>query len=169
MRTPCGNVYSHDHLKKVAETARKQGIMVITNDQTIFGDNPFVPMGKFATIVPVLTLGGISKGWVVPGWKIGWIALSGSIHLDITPDPSTIIQNRPSSFEFTVRVFLISVSIPLPPLHHSIEKGDKKFFAKKNERLKHNVDLACGRLKDIPCLVCPKKPESCTYLLVKIL
>lgn len=45
-------------------------------DQTIFGDNPFVPMGKFASIVPVLTLAGISKGWVVPGWKIGWIALN---------------------------------------------------------------------------------------------
>lgn len=53
--------------------------MVISDevyDQTIFGDNPFVPMGKFASIVPVLTLAGISKGWVVPGWKIGWIALN---------------------------------------------------------------------------------------------
>lgn len=45
-------------------------------DRTIFGDNPFVSMGKFASIVPVLTLAGISKGWVVPGWKIGWIALN---------------------------------------------------------------------------------------------
>nr|ACH41761.1 SUR1-like protein [Brassica rapa subsp. chinensis] len=106
---PCGNVYSHDHLHKVADAARKLGIMVITDevyDQTIFGDNPFVPMAKFASIVPVLTLGGISKGWVVPGWKIGWIALNDpegvfestkvvqSIKqsLDITPDPSTIIQ-----------------------------------------------------------------------------
>ena len=45
-------------------------------NQTMFGDNPLVPMAKFASIVPVLTLGGISKGWAVPGWKIGWIALN---------------------------------------------------------------------------------------------
>ncbi|XP_020887575.1 S-alkyl-thiohydroximate lyase SUR1 [Arabidopsis lyrata subsp. lyrata] len=161
---PCGNVYSHDHLKKVAETARKLGIMVISDevyDQTIFGDNPFVPMGKFASIVPVLTLAGISKGWVVPGWKIGWIALNDpegifettkvvqSIkqNLDVTPDPATIIQAA------------------LPAI---LEKADKNFFAKKNKILKHNVDLVCDRLKDIPCVVCPKKPESCTYLLTKL-
>ncbi|KAL0654792.1 hypothetical protein Bca4012_075376 [Brassica carinata] len=32
--------------------------------------------------------------------------------------------------------------------------------------LRHNVDLVCDRLKDIPCVVFPKKPESCTYLLL---
>ncbi|CAF1719070.1 unnamed protein product [Brassica napus] len=161
---PCGNVYSHHHLQKVAETARKLGIMVITDEvynQTIFGDNPLVPMAKFASIVPVLTLGGISKGWVVPGWKIGLIALNDpegvfastnvaqSIrqNLEITPDPSTIIQAA------------------LPEI---LEKTDKSFFAKKNKILKHNVDLVCHWLKDIPCVICPKKPESCTYLLTKL-
>ncbi|CAN6904353.1 unnamed protein product [Brassica oleracea var. botrytis] len=34
--------------------------------------------------------------------------------------------------------------------------------------LRHNVDLVCDRLKDIPCVVFPKKPESCTYLLTKL-
>lgn len=38
-----------------------------------FGSNPFVPMGKFSSTVPVITLGSISKTWIVPGWKLGWI------------------------------------------------------------------------------------------------
>ena len=42
---------------------------------TVFGSNPFVPMGKFSSIVPVMTLGSISKGWSVPGWRTGWVAL----------------------------------------------------------------------------------------------
>lgn len=67
--------------------------------------------------------------------------------LDITPDPSTIIQAA------------------LPEI---LEKVDENFFAKKNKILKRNVDLVCDRLKDIPCVVCPKKPESCTYLLVTL-
>ncbi|XP_010526505.1 PREDICTED: S-alkyl-thiohydroximate lyase SUR1-like [Tarenaya hassleriana] len=161
---PCGNVYTHDHLKKVAETARKLGIMVISDevyDQTIYGDNPFVPMGKFSSIAPVITLGAISKGWVVPGWRIGWMAMNDpegvfkttgvvqSIkqHLDITPDPSTMLQ------------------VALPQI---LENTKKEFFAKKSAILKQNVDLVCDGLKDIPCIVCPKKPESCTYLLTKL-
>ncbi|XP_009129641.1 probable aminotransferase TAT1 [Brassica rapa] len=161
---PCGNVYSYDHLKKVAEMARKLGIMVITDEvysQTIFGDNPFVPMGEFGSIAPVITLGGISKGWIVPGWRIGWIALNDpkgifkstgvaqSIqqNLDITPDANTLVQNA------------------LPQI---LEKSNKEMFAKKNSILKQNLDLVCDKLMDIPCVVCTKKPESCTYLLTKL-
>jgi tyrosine/nicotianamine family aminotransferase len=76
---PCGNVYTYEHLKKVAEVARKLGIMVISDEvynQTIYGENKFVPMGIFSSITPVVTLGSISKGWLVPGWRIGWIAMN---------------------------------------------------------------------------------------------
>ena len=41
-----------------------------------FGSNPFVPMGVFGSIVPVLTLGSLSKRWIVPGWRLGWIVTS---------------------------------------------------------------------------------------------
>ncbi|VVB11261.1 unnamed protein product [Arabis nemorensis] len=161
---PCGNVYTYDHLKKVAEMARKLGLMVISDEvynQTIYGDNPFVPMGIFASISPVVTLGSISKGWLVPGWRIGWIAMNDpsnvfkttgvveSIkeHLDISPDPSTILQ------------------FALPNI---LEKTEKDFFENNNSILSQNVDFAFDALKDIHCLICPKKPESCTYLLTKL-
>ncbi len=48
-----------------------------------FGSNPFVPMGVFGSIVPILTLGSISKRWIVPGWRLGWI---------VTCDPNGIFQ-----------------------------------------------------------------------------
>ncbi|EOA19176.1 hypothetical protein CARUB_v10007855mg [Capsella rubella] len=161
---PCGNVYTYEHLKKVAEMARKLGIMVISDEvynKTIYGENKFVPMGIFSSIAPVVTLGSISKGWFVPGWRIGWIAMNDpdnvfkttgvveSIkeHLDISPDPSTILQ------------------FALPNI---LEKTKKDFFDKSNLILSQNVDLAFDALKDIPCLTCPKKPESCTYLVTKL-
>lgn len=40
-------------------------------------------MGTFASIVPVITLGSISKRWIVPGWRLGWI---------VTNDPDGILQ-----------------------------------------------------------------------------
>ncbi|KAF3596735.1 hypothetical protein DY000_02027466, partial [Brassica cretica] len=161
---PCGNVYTYQHLKKVAEMAKKLGIMVISDEvykHTIYGENPFVPMGIFASIVPVVTLGSVSKGWLVPGWRIGWMAMhdpnnvfktTGVVEsikdlLNISPDPSTILQ------------------VALPNI---LEKTKKDFFDKKNLTFRQNVDMMFDALKEVPCLVCPKKPESCAYLVTKL-
>ncbi|KAF3601856.1 hypothetical protein F2Q69_00033336 [Brassica cretica] len=119
----------------VADMARKLGILVIADEvcrETIYGDNPFVPMGKFSLIAPVITLGSISKGWIVPGWRIGWIALNDprgllkstgvakSIqhNIDINPDVTTVFQ------------------FALPDI---LEKSTKETFAEKNLILKQNV------------------------------
>ncbi|URE39299.1 Nicotianamine aminotransferase [Musa troglodytarum] len=97
--------------KMVANAAKRLGIMVIADevyDHLVFGSNPFVPMGVFGNTVPVLTLGSISKRWVVPGWRLGWIVTSDpngvfketkivdniTTMLNITTDPATFIRGN---------------------------------------------------------------------------
>jgi aspartate/methionine/tyrosine aminotransferase len=79
-----------------------------------FGSNPFVPMGVFGSIVPVLTLGSLSKRWIVPGWRLGWIVTSDlngifqesgvgvlffqSIYLYLTTDLFDIVTLRVDNF-----------------------------------------------------------------------
>uniref|UniRef100_A0A452ZBB1 Aminotransferase class I/classII large domain-containing protein n=1 Tax=Aegilops tauschii subsp. strangulata TaxID=200361 RepID=A0A452ZBB1_AEGTS len=75
---PCGSVYSYDHLAKVAEVARKLGILVIADEvygKLVLGSAPFIPMGMFGHITPVLSIGSLSKSWIVPGWRLGWVAV----------------------------------------------------------------------------------------------
>ncbi|ESQ46510.1 hypothetical protein EUTSA_v10000548mg [Eutrema salsugineum] len=144
---PCGNVYTYDHLNKVAEMARKLGIMVISDEaynRVVFGDRPFIPMGMFASIAPVITLGSISKGWVVPGWRV---IQAIEDCLDLTPQPSLILQEA------------------LPDI---LEKTPKEFFDQKIKAMRVSAELSYERLSDTPCLFCPKKPESCSYLWVKL-
>ena len=51
--------------------------MVISDEvQFVFGSKPFIPMCVFGETVPVVTLGGISKRWMVPGYRFGWIAVT---------------------------------------------------------------------------------------------
>ncbi|MBA0573964.1 hypothetical protein Golob_001208, partial [Gossypium lobatum] len=106
---PCGNVYSYQHLKKIAETAEKLKIPVIADEvygHLVFGDNPFVPMGVFGSMVPVLTLGSLSKRWIVPGWRLGWFVIN---------DPSCMFKNPKVIFFLLdiVSAFLSSILLVL--------------------------------------------------------
>jgi len=58
-----------------------------------FGSKPFVPMGVFGSIVPVLTLGSLSKRWIVPGWRLGWF---------VTTDPSGSFKDPKVSNSFNL-------------------------------------------------------------------
>ncbi|PWA39858.1 tyrosine/nicotianamine aminotransferase, Pyridoxal phosphate-dependent transferase [Artemisia annua] len=161
---PCGNVFTYDHMQKIAETAKQLGILVISDEvyaHQVFGDKPFIPMGVFGHIAPVLTLGTLSKRWIVPGWRFGWIAMTdpagilkqtgiaGCLKscLTITADPPTVIQG----------------AIP-----HVIENTSESFFLNINKLLKDAADLFYERLKDIPLLTCPHKPEGSMFAMVKL-
>ncbi|KAL6654103.1 hypothetical protein ACP70R_007568 [Stipagrostis hirtigluma subsp. patula] len=161
---PCGNVYTYEHLAKVAETARKLGIFVIADEvyaHLTFGEKKFVPMGVFGSVAPVLTVGSISKRWMVPGWRLGWIVtndLNGVFqrtkvvdsiksYLDISTDPATFIQGA------------------IPQL---IENTKEQFFDKTVEVLRQTADICWEKLKEISCITCPSKPESSMFVMVKL-
>ncbi|KAJ1704411.1 hypothetical protein LUZ63_004190 [Rhynchospora breviuscula] len=161
---PCGNVFSYEHLAKVAETAKKLGIFVIADEvyaHLTFGPNKFVPMGVFSSTVPVITLGSISKRWVVPGWRLGWIATHDSNdilkrtkvvdsiknYLDISTDPATFMQGA------------------IPDL---IANTNEDFFLKTVETLKTTADICYNKLKEIKCVTCPSKPEGSMFVMISL-
>ncbi|KAK9222076.1 hypothetical protein WN944_010507 [Citrus x changshan-huyou] len=161
---PCGNVYTYQHLQKIAETAKKLGIMVIADevyDHLAFGNTPFVPMGVFGSIVPVLTLGSISKRWIVPGWRLGWL---------VTSDPNGILQD--SGIVDSIKSFLNISSDPATFIQGAVpqilEKTEEEFFSKITDILRETADICYDRLKEIPCITCPKKPEGSMFVMVKL-
>nr|CAB3467920.1 unnamed protein product [Digitaria exilis] len=141
---PSGAVYSYQHLAKIAETARKLGIMVISDEvyeHFVFGSKPFVPMGVFGEIAPVVTLGGISKRWMVPGWKLGWIALT---------DPMGILRRKKGA---------------IPQI---IANTDETFFRNVMNVMRETAEICYQKLKDIEGITCPHKPEGSMFVMVKL-
>ncbi|KAI3830619.1 hypothetical protein MKX03_016451 [Papaver bracteatum] len=161
---PCGSVYTYEHLKKVAEIAKKLGILVIADEvygHLTFGKNPFVPMGVFGYIVPVLTLGSISKRWMVPGWRIGWLVAS---------DPNGVLKET-KVVESIISCLKISACDPATFIQAAIpqiiEKTTDEFFNNVISILRKSAEFVYDQIKDIDCLTCPNKSEGAMFLMVK--
>ncbi|XP_022139746.1 probable aminotransferase TAT2 [Momordica charantia] len=161
---PCGNVYSYQHLKKIAETAEKLGILVIADEvygHLAFGSKPFVPMGVFGSTVPVLTLGSLSKRWIVPGWRLGWF---------VTSDPSGTFR-KPKVLERIKKYFdilggpatFIQAAVP-----QILESTDEVFFKKTINLLKQTSEICCRKIQEIPCITCTHKPEGSMAVMVRL-
>ena len=78
---PTGAVYSKRTLEKVLELARQHGLIIFADeiyDKLIFDANArHVSIATLAQDVPVVTFNGLSKAYLVPGWRIGWAIATG--------------------------------------------------------------------------------------------
>ncbi|XP_076892222.1 nicotianamine aminotransferase 1-like [Bidens hawaiensis] len=163
-RNPCGNVYTFDHLKKIAETARELGILVISDEvyaHQVFGDKPFIPMGVFGDIAPVLTLGSLSKRWIVPGWRFGWIAIT---------DPTSILQETgvAGSLKSCLTISADPATVIQGAIPSVIKNTPKSFFLNINKLLKEVADLFFEKIKEVPLVTCPHKSEGSMFSMVML-
>src|SRR5580704_13962555 len=82
---PTGSLCSHQMLEQVAELARRHNLVVFSDeiyDKLILPDangdaTPHIAFAAVAPDVPCITFGGMSKNYLVPGWRIGWGIVSG--------------------------------------------------------------------------------------------
>jgi alanine-synthesizing transaminase len=82
---PTGSVCTRAMLEQIAELARQHNLLIFSDeiyDKLILDDGPtkddeHISMAAVAPDVPVVTFGGLSKNYLVPGWRIGWGIVSG--------------------------------------------------------------------------------------------
>jgi alanine-synthesizing transaminase len=77
---PTGAVYSRATLEQIAEVARQHNLVVFSDeiyDKLILDDQPFTSFAALAPDLTVVTFNGLSKGYLVPGWRVGWGVVSG--------------------------------------------------------------------------------------------
>ncbi|XP_047150712.1 probable aminotransferase TAT2 [Vigna umbellata] len=49
-----------------------------------------------------------------------------------------------------------------------IANTEETFFNKTIDNLRHTADICCTEIKDIPCIVCPYRPEGSMAMMVKL-
>ena len=149
---PTGAVYSRRTLEKILELARQHGLIIFADeiyDKLIFDPNEkHVSIATLATDVPIVTFNGLSKAYLVPGWRIGWAIGTG---------PSEVLRPYMESVHRLLRARL---SAP-HPFQHAIKpalEGPQDHLEVVLRKLKRRADLTASWAKRTPYvkLVAPK-------------
>jgi alanine-synthesizing transaminase len=149
---PTGAVYSRRTLEKILELAREHGLIIFADeiyDKLIFDPaEKHVSIASLATDVPIVTFNGLSKAYLVPGWRIGWAIATG---------PHEVLHPY---MEAVHRLLRARLSAP-HPFQHAIKpalEGPQDHLDEVLRKLKRRADLTVQWAKRTPHvrLVAPK-------------
>ncbi len=77
---PTGALCTRKMLEDLAELARQNNLLIIADeiyDKLILDGGEHISIAAVAPDVPVVTIGGLSKNYLAPGWRMGWSIVSG--------------------------------------------------------------------------------------------
>ncbi len=166
---PCGSNFSKDHLLGIAAIARKHNLMIIADE--IYGncvfDGEFYPMHLYSDDVPVVSVGGLAKEFIVPGWRVGWLIF----HEKGTGRFKELRSGIKSLTQIIVGAnSLIQAAIPrlLCPTSGSKDERDLQTFSKQYmDVLRTNAQICLNEAKSCPELTVVE-PQGAMYTMIRV-
>lgn len=159
---PCGSVYSKQHLEAILEVAEKYMVPIISDEvyeHVVFPGYKFYPLAQLSENVPILTCGGISKGYLVPGWRLGWV----------------LIYDKYDAFQSEVRQGLVAMSQQILGPNTLIQGAvpdilantPQSYFENTVKVIQKNAEICHEALSRIPELK-PVMPCGAMYMMVGV-
>ncbi|CAO1417172.1 unnamed protein product [Diamesa hyperborea] len=158
---PCGSVFSKQHIKDILKIAERHFVPIIADEiyeHFVFPGNEYHSMSSLSENVPILSCGGLTKRFVVPGWRLGWI----------------VVHDRHNAFE-GLRKGLINLSSRIlgsnslvqGALPAILKNTPQNFYDELVETLQKHAETAYNLLKEIPGLN-PIMPKGAMYMMIGI-
>jgi tyrosine aminotransferase len=161
---PCGAVFSRSHLEDVFRLAETRRIPIIADEvycDINFGV-PYIACAAVNPRVPVLSVCALSKRWLAPGWRVGWITVHDS-------DGALAAGGVPATLLKLCQVSL-GPSAPLQAAVPGILRDTPKEWIKSVLADLERSALCCvRRCGSIPGLHLAAEPRGAMYLMVKII
>ena len=81
---PTGAIYPDDTRRALIDLADRHNFVVLADE--VYGDlayeGPVPPLGNLAPDAPIISFSSLSKAYLAPGWRAGWLAVGRSERLD---------------------------------------------------------------------------------------
>jgi len=155
---PTGALYSEKVLKELLDIAAENNLLVISDEiyDDITYDRKQTATAALADDVPVVTLNGFSKVYLVPGWRLGYSLFYHNGELDEIQD----------AFMRIARSRLCANSVCQQSAIQAL-KGPQNHIKEMNDKLRIRRDFSYKRLNEIPG-ISTAKPDGAFYIFPKI-
>lgn len=152
---PTGAVATREQLQRVLEVARQHRLVVLSDeiyDRLLFGGE-HVPTATLSDDVPLITLNGLSKAYLCPGWRVGWLAFhTPKLLAPVAAAVQRLADARlcgPGPFQYAVKPAL---------------QGPQDHVPEMMKKLRARRDLMVRRLRALPG-ISVVEPQGAFYAL----
>ncbi len=145
---PTGAIYSREILEGLAEIAREHNLVVFADEiyEKMVLEGTHQTFAAIAPDVPVVTFGGLSKNYLVPGWRVGWGIVSG---------PEKIVRPYLEGINRLLRARLCA-SHPMMFAIKAALEGPQTHITDTNAKLRTRRDLTVKWAASTPRVSCVK-------------
>ncbi|HKE23939.1 MAG TPA: aminotransferase class I/II-fold pyridoxal phosphate-dependent enzyme [Bryobacteraceae bacterium] len=157
---PTGAICTREMLEQIAELARQRNLLIIADeiyDKLILDGSELISIAEVAPDVAIVTLGGLSKNYLAPGWRVGWGVVSGDaaavkpyaegVHKLLR---ARLSANHPEQYAIAVAL-----------------RGPQDHLIEVNRKLSQRRDITVQACNSIPHMSCVP-PRGAFYAFPKI-
>lgn len=158
---PCGSVFSRNHLLSILELAKRHKVPIISDEiyeHFVFSGNEYHSLGSLSDDVPILSCSGLTKRFLVPGWRLGWIVINDR--------HDTFTEVRAGLVRLSQRL-LGPNSIVQAALPEILSATPQHFFDETVQYVEENARNFYNRISKVPGLR-PVEPQGAMYMMIGI-
>ncbi len=156
---PSGAVYSEKTIREIIHVAGEHNVPVISDeiyDQIVYDGN-FKSTAALSDDVPVIGLNGLSKTYLITGWRLGYIYFH---------DPEGVLDSVKEGIKKMTRMRL-SVNTPAQVAGVAALNGSKEHIKELVLSLRERRDYSLKRLNEFTDVYC-EKPRGAFYIFPKL-
>jgi alanine-synthesizing transaminase len=155
---PTGAIYPDSIRRELLAMADQHGFVLLADEvyADLSYDAPAPPMASLATDAPVISFGSLSKAYLAPGWRAGWMAIGTSPRLEtVLAGIRKLADGR------------LCATVPMQFAITAALTGDRSHQVKFRSDLRERANLTVARLNAIPGMRCVA-PKGAFYAMPQV-
>jgi alanine-synthesizing transaminase len=155
---PTGATYPTAARRGLLDFADRHGLAILADEvyADLGYDGPLPPMGVLDTDAPLISFSSLSKAYLAPGWRTGWLSIGRSPRLD---DLAAAIRKLADG--------RLCSTVPMQYAVTAALTGDRSHQVRFRAELKLRANLTADSLRAIPGVEC-MTPTAGFYAMPRI-